>query len=550
MRYQYQPKHMSKTEGTRVPLATRSLRSDAAAAAVTAALLPALLATPALAATQISIGGNTYTEAAQGTGSNGGTWSWGGQDDSPLNLDNYNGGAISWQGGGLAINATGENTVGSESVTETVSSPRTDDPSKTETSTDIKTYSIHDNVTSDYNEEDGTTAYTDADGNAASPSDLTITGGGTVSVDSAVEVSGGLTVTGGSTLNYGGEGRWGEEGWDEYVAADGGITVEGGSSITADSDSPYSLRTMGTDIRVTGGSKLENVDISTTGGLYVSDSSVDTPWNIVVAKATFRNSDVRSSGDIEGVYGGITLDGSEVRSGEMQPGGKIVYSAAWARSQSDPDAEYDDALSDAVVIAPVRDRAELAVASTGTAEKGVLAVRPTPVAASNAPKDTSAAAAVKTFIVSLVPTGDSDAPAAPGKVQLRLSMGAEYAGHKATVYVEHEDGTFDVLPASVDADGVVSVSTSKLSRYTVVIEDEKAATTTTEPAASSTSTASTTTTATAPKPAAAVKPAAARASASSESLPQTGDPFGATSAVLAALGALAFFEARHLRREA
>ena len=188
MRYQYQPKHMSKTEGTRVPLATRSLRSGAAAAAVTAALLPALLATPALAATQISIGGNTYTEAAQGTGSNGGTWSWGGQDDSPLNLDNYNGGAISWQGGGLAINATGENTVGSESVTETVSSPRTDDPSKTETSTDIKTYSIHDNVTSDYNEEDGTTAYTDADGNAASPSDLTITGGGTVSVDSAVEV--------------------------------------------------------------------------------------------------------------------------------------------------------------------------------------------------------------------------------------------------------------------------------------------------------------------------------------------------------------------------
>ena len=116
--------------------------------------------------------------------------------------------------------------------------------------------------------------------------------------------------------------------------------------------------------------------------------------------------------------------------------------------------------------------------------------------------------------------------------------------------MEHEDGTFDVLPASVDADGVVSVSTSKLSRYTVVIEDEKAATTTTEPAASSTSTASTTTTATAPKPAAAVKPAAARASASSESLPQTGDPFGATSAVLAALGALAFFEARHLRREA
>ena len=311
MHYQYQPKHTKETDVARVPLASRSLKSGVAAAAVTAALLPALLATPALAATQIGIDGSTYTEAASGTGSNGGSWSWGGNDSDPLNLNGSNGGAISWQGGDLTINATGDNTVGAGTDSG-------------------QGCSVSDNVTAVDNEKDGTTAYTDADGKAASPSDLTITGGGTVSVESAVRVSGGLTVTGGSTLSYVGEDRLGEEGWDEYVAADGGITVEGGSSITADSDSPYSLRTMGTDIRVTGGSKLENVDISTTGGLYVSDSSVDTPWNIVVAKATFRNSDVRSSGDIEGVYGGITLDGSEVRSGEMQPGGKIVYSAAWA----------------------------------------------------------------------------------------------------------------------------------------------------------------------------------------------------------------------------
>lgn len=176
----------------------------------------------------------------------------------------------------------------------------------------------------------------------------------------------------------------------------------------------------------------------------------------------------------------------------------------------------------------------------------MLAVRPTPVAASNAPKDTSAAAAVKTFIVSLVPTGDSKtAPSDPGHARLRLSMGAEYAGRKATVYVKHEDGTFDVLLASVDADGVVSVSTGKLSRYTVVVSEETAG-------AAETPSATTTTASvkpdTASKPAATTKPAAAHAAAS-ESLPQTGDLFGATSAVLAALGALTFFEAKHLRRE-
>ena len=124
-------------------------------------------------------------------------------------------------------------------------------------------------------------------------------------------------------------------------------------------------------------------------------------------------------------------------------------------------------------------------------------------------------------------------------------MGAEYAGRKATVYVKHEDGTFDVLLASVDADGVVSVSTGKLSRYTVVVSEETAG-------AAETPSATTTTASvkpdTASKPAATTKPAAAHAAAS-ESLPQTGDPFGATSAVLAALGALAFFEAKHLRRE-
>ena len=70
----------------------------------------ALMPSTAFAATSLEIGENpAITEAAEGTGSNGGTWSWDGAD--ALVLDNYDGGKIKAYGGDLNIELNGKNTV-------------------------------------------------------------------------------------------------------------------------------------------------------------------------------------------------------------------------------------------------------------------------------------------------------------------------------------------------------------------------------------------------------------------------------------------------------
>ena len=70
----------------------------------------ALMPSTAFAATSLVVGENpAITEAAKGTGSNGGTWSWDGAD--ALALDNYNGGKIKAYGGDLNVELNGNNTI-------------------------------------------------------------------------------------------------------------------------------------------------------------------------------------------------------------------------------------------------------------------------------------------------------------------------------------------------------------------------------------------------------------------------------------------------------
>ena len=70
----------------------------------------ALMPSTAFAATSLVVGENpAITEAATGTGSNGGTWSWDGAD--ALALDNYNGGKIKAYGGDLNVELNGNNTI-------------------------------------------------------------------------------------------------------------------------------------------------------------------------------------------------------------------------------------------------------------------------------------------------------------------------------------------------------------------------------------------------------------------------------------------------------
>lgn len=533
MSKKYQPKHLKQTKTTHVPLAGSDLRSSIAVAAVAAALIPSLLATPALAATQIGIDGNTYTDAAEGKGSEGGTWSWGGKDEDPLNLNSYKGGAISWQGGDLTINAKGDNTV-----------------SKTDSGLGDIAPSALGGSTSE-GETTSSTGSTQDSGNTTS--NLTITGGGTVSVDHEVYASGDLTVQGGSTLNY--TGSYSREQGAGFIAGKT-LTVKDGSTISGGS---AGVPVEGNNIKVENGSNLEGVDVFSLGNLAVTNSSVDA-GGFSGKTISIKHSDVKF---FEDSYGGVTLTDAEVKSGVVQPGSKRIISDAMAHWNEKQ--EWDDTLSNSVVIAPTKDAAEQAVASTATSEHGTLAVRATPVAASNAPKDTSGAAATKTFIVSAVPTGDSEtATTDTGKVQLAFSMGSDLAGHKATVYVEHEDGTFDVLDSVVDDSGLVSVTTSKLSRYTVVVSKELASSRqeggsasgqggttsngTTTGEETKQATAATTTTAT--KAASDTTVATARHASDGTATPQTSDPTGlASAAMLALMGTLSLGGSRRMRRQ-
>lgn len=54
-------------------------------------------------------------------------------------------------------------------------------------------------------------------------------------------------------------------------------------------------------------------------------------------------------------------------------------------------------------------------------------------------------------------------------VTLTFNVGKQYAGYSCTVYVEHNDGTTEALQATVSADGTISVHTSGLSTFSVVM---------------------------------------------------------------------------------
>lgn len=53
---------------------------------------------------------------------------------------------------------------------------------------------------------------------------------------------------------------------------------------------------------------------------------------------------------------------------------------------------------------------------------------------------------------------------------LSFSVGSQYAGATAKIFVQHNDGTTEVLSAVVAADGTVSVPVTKLSIFTLVVD--------------------------------------------------------------------------------
>ena len=56
-------------------------------------------------------------------------------------------------------------------------------------------------------------------------------------------------------------------------------------------------------------------------------------------------------------------------------------------------------------------------------------------------------------------------------LSLTFSVGAQYAGAEASVYVVHSDGSQEVIPATVAADGTVTVTVDRLSVFSIVVDE-------------------------------------------------------------------------------
>lgn len=57
------------------------------------------------------------------------------------------------------------------------------------------------------------------------------------------------------------------------------------------------------------------------------------------------------------------------------------------------------------------------------------------------------------------------------ELSLTFSVGSQYAGAQATVYVVHSDGSQEAIPAKVAADGTVTVTVDRLSVFSIVVDE-------------------------------------------------------------------------------
>lgn len=96
---------------------------------------------------------------------------------------------------------------------------------------------------------------------------------------------------------------------------------------------------------------------------------------------------------------------------------------------------------------------------------GFIHVEPSSVQASNVP-------AGVTPIASFEVTADDSISFT--ELTFVFSVGAQYAGADATIYIQHGDGTAETQQAKVAADGTITITVDKLSIFSVVIDESTA----------------------------------------------------------------------------
>lgn len=93
---------------------------------------------------------------------------------------------------------------------------------------------------------------------------------------------------------------------------------------------------------------------------------------------------------------------------------------------------------------------------------GFIHVDPSDVAASNVPEGVTPLASFEVV---------ADDNVSFTELSLTFSVGSKYAGAKATVYIQHGDGTTDVQEATVAADGTVTITVDRLSIFSIVVDE-------------------------------------------------------------------------------
>ena len=93
---------------------------------------------------------------------------------------------------------------------------------------------------------------------------------------------------------------------------------------------------------------------------------------------------------------------------------------------------------------------------------GFIHVDPSDAAASNVPESVTPLASFEVV---------ADDNVSFTELSLTFSVGSQYAGAKATVYIQHGDGTTDVQEATVAADGTVTITVDRLSIFSIVVDE-------------------------------------------------------------------------------
>ena len=99
---------------------------------------------------------------------------------------------------------------------------------------------------------------------------------------------------------------------------------------------------------------------------------------------------------------------------------------------------------------------------TSASGSGYIDVEPVSEVASNVPAGVTPLASFE-----VVAEGDVEFT----ELTLSFSIGARYAGAKATVYIEHGDGTQETREVTVAADGTVSITVDRLSVFSIVVDE-------------------------------------------------------------------------------